>query len=96
MSRGRKKVVPNNSDWESVFYNSVGTYVQYINLELAKQIKSEPLSNHIRIAGGYAFKSSEYKKHGIPVIRISDFSNEKIILDDVVYYDESEDLERYN
>jgi type I restriction enzyme S subunit len=95
MSRGRKRVVSNNSDWESVFYNSVGTYVQYINLKLAEHIKAEPLSNHIRIAGGYAFKSSDYKKQGVPVIRISDFSNEKIVLDDVVYYDESEDLKRY-
>lgn len=95
MSRGRKAVVQNNSDWESVFYNSVGTYVQYINLRLAKQIKLEPLSNHIKIVGGYAFKSLQYKKQGIPVIRISDFSNEKIILDDVVYYEESKDLERY-
>lgn len=95
MSRGRKAIVHNNSDWESVFYNSVGTYVQYINLKLAEQIKSEPLSNHIRIAGGYAFKSSQYKKQGVPVIRISDFSNEKIVLDDVVYYEESEALERY-
>lgn len=95
MSRGRKAIVQNNSDWESVFYNSVGTYVQYINLKLAKQFKSEPLSNHIRIAGGYAFKSSQYKKQGVPVIRISDFSNEKIVLDDVVYYEESEALERY-
>ena len=95
MGRGRKAIVQNNSDWESVFYNSVGTYVQYINLKLAEHIKSEPLSNHIRIAGGYAFKSSEYKKQGVPVIRISDFSNEKIVLDDVVYYDESEDLKKY-
>jgi type I restriction enzyme, S subunit len=66
MSRGRKAVVHNNSDWESVFYNSVGTYVQYINLRLAEHIKSEPLSNHIKIVGGYAFKSSQYKKQGIP------------------------------
>lgn len=95
MSKGRKAVVHNNSDWESVFYNSVGTYVQYINLKLAEQFKSEPLSNHIRIAGGYAFKSSQYKKQGVPVIRISNFSNEKIVLDDVVYYEESKDLERY-
>lgn len=95
MSRGRKAVVHNNSDWESVFYNSVGTYVQYINLRLSEHIKAEPLSNHIKIVGGYAFKSSQYKKQGVPVIRISDFSNEKIVLDDVVYYDESKDLERY-
>ena len=95
MSKGRKALVHNNSDWESVFYNSVGSYVQYINLKLAGYIKSEPLSKHIRIAGGYAFKSSEYKKQGVPVIRISDFNNEKIILDDVVYYEESKALEKY-
>ena len=95
MSRGRKKIVLNDSGWESVFYSSVGTYVQYINLELSKQFKSEPLSTHIRIAGGFAFKSSAYKKQGIPVIRISDFSNERIVLNDVVYYDESKELEKY-
>lgn len=95
MSRGRKPVEINSSNWESVFYNSVGTYVRLINLELAKQFPLEPLSKHIRIAGGYAFKSSEYKKKGIPVIRISDFSNEQIVLKDVVYYNESADLKKY-
>jgi type I restriction enzyme S subunit len=95
MSRGRKKNDSTFSDWESVFYKSVGTYVQYINLLLSKQFIPEPLSKHIRIAGGYAFKSSEYKKEGIPVIRISDFSNEQIVLNDVVYYSESSELRKY-
>ena len=95
MSRGRKPLVENSSDWERVFYNSVGSYVQIINIELSKSIKAEPLSKHIRIAGGYAFKSSSYSAEGIPVIRISDFNNEKIILDDVKYYKESDDLKKY-
>lgn len=95
MSRGRKPLEIASSDWEKVFYESVGTYVQLINHKLTNQFKSEPLSNHIRIAGGYAFKSSEYKKKGIPVIRISDFSNEQIILKDVVYYEESRELEKF-
>ena len=53
MSRGRKSISSfNGSEWESVFYNSVGTYVQYINLQLSKEYKLEPLSNHLKIIGG--------------------------------------------
>jgi type I restriction enzyme S subunit len=96
MSRGRKSPASDsNSDWEKVFYNSVGTYVQIINNNLSKQFKVEPLSNHIKILGGYSFKNSEYKRQGVPIIRISDFNNEKVNLDDVVYYFESAELKKY-
>jgi type I restriction enzyme S subunit len=95
MGRGRKPDLIISSEWEIVFYNSVGTYVQYINLQLSKKIESEPLSNHIKILGGYAFKSTEYKTQGIPIIRISDFSNERIVLKDVVHYKESKELDKY-
>lgn len=95
MAKGRKIATNNNSDWENVFYNSVGTYVQCINNELSKEIKLEPLSNHIKIVGGYAFKTVQYQKQGIPIIRISDFSNEQLILKDVIYYQEAKELERY-
>ena len=95
MARGRKIVTNNSSDWESVFFNSVGVYVQLINNELSKEYKLEKLSNHIKIIGGYAFKNTYYKKHGIPIIRISDFNNEKIILKDVVFYEETQELEKY-
>ena len=95
MSKGRKIATNNNSDWENVFYNSVGTYVQCINNELSKEINLEPLSNHIKIVGGYAFKTVQYQKEGIPIIRISDFSNEQVILKDVIHYKEAKELERY-
>jgi len=95
MAKGRKIATNNNSDWENVFYNSVGTYVQCINIELSKEIKLEPLSNHIKIVGGYAFKTVQYQKEGIPIIRISDFNNEQVILKDVIYYKEAKELERY-
>jgi type I restriction enzyme S subunit len=95
MGRGRRPLVSNSNDWQSVFYNSVGSYVQLINFELAKTIESEALSKHIRIAGGFAFKSSSYVSDGIPVIRISDFNDEKIILDNVKFYKESTDLIKY-
>lgn len=95
MAKGRKIVINNSSDWENVFFNSVGVYVQLINNELSKEYKLEKLSNHIKIIGGYAFKNTYYKKHGIPIIRISDFNNEKIILKDVVFYEEAQELEKY-
>lgn len=96
MGRGRKPISNfNGSEWETVFYNSVGTYVQYINIQLSKEFKLEPLSNHLKIVGGYAFKTAEYKNQGIPIIRISDFNNEQIVLKDVVYYQEAKELDRY-
>lgn len=96
MGRGRKPISNfNGSEWKTVFYNSVGTYVQYINIQLSKEYKLEPLSNHLKIIGGYAFKTAEYKNQGIPIIRISDFNNEQIVLKDVVYYQESKELDKY-
>lgn len=96
MGRGRKPTSTfQGSDWETVFYNSVGSYVQFINIELAKEYKLEPLSSHIKIIGGYAFKTAQYKKQGVPIIRISDFNNEQINLDNVVYYDSAPNLEKF-
>jgi type I restriction enzyme S subunit len=96
MGRGRKPISNfNGSDWETVFYNSVGTYVQYINIQLSKEYALEPLSNHLKIVGGYAFKTAEYKNQGIPIIRISDFNNEQLVLKDVVYYQEAKELYKY-
>ncbi|MBC7642845.1 MAG: restriction endonuclease subunit S [Flavobacterium sp.] len=96
MGRGRKPISNfNGSEWETVFYNSVGTYVQYINIQLSKEYSLEPLSNHLKIVGGYAFKTAEYKNQGIPIIRISDFNNEQIVLKDVVYYQDAKELDKY-
>lgn len=80
---------------KNVFYKNIGTYMALINNELKKEYPLEPLSNHIKMVGGYAFKSSHYLSEGIPVIRISDFQNEKIELTGVKYYEESEKLDRY-
>ncbi|GAB4203168.1 MAG: restriction endonuclease subunit S [Bacteroidia bacterium] len=96
MSRGRKPFSSSKSDnWEKAFFNSIGHYITLINKGLSKSFKSEPLSNHIKIVGGFAFKNSEYKSSGVPIIRISDFNNERIVLDNVVYYEESPLLEKY-
>lgn len=96
MSRGRKPFSSSITDnWEKAFFNSIGHYITLINKGLNKSFKSEPLSNHIKIVGGFAFKNSEYKSSGVPIIRISDFNNERIVLDSVVYYEESPLLEKY-
>lgn len=96
MSRGRKSFSSSITDnWEKAFFNSIGYYITLINKGLSKSFKSEPLSNHIKIVGGFAFKNSEYKSSGVPIIRISDFNNERIVLDSVVFYEESPLLEKY-
>ncbi len=81
--------------WEKVFFKNLDTYIEIINSYLTKEFNPQPLSDYIKIIGGYAFKSSSYRKSGIPIIRISDFSDEKINLRNVKYYDESPDLDRY-
>lgn len=96
MAKGNRTINLYKDDiWKDVFYNSVGTYVNVINLELSQEYPLEPLSDYIKIGGGYAFKTSEYKKSGIPIIRISDFNNEQIDISNCVFYDEDKSLEKY-
>lgn len=93
MSKGQRiKII---DSYEKVFFLNIGTYLEIINGYLSDKYEPRPLSEHIKIVGGYAFKSAEYKKSGIPIIRISDFNNEKVILDNVKYYNEDISLERY-
>lgn len=81
--------------WKDVFYKNIGTYVSIINKKLGNKYKLEPLSKYIKIGGGYAFKTSLYRKNGIPIIRISDFNNEKIDISNCVFYDEDPTLSKY-
>src|SRR5690606_5970336 len=81
--------------WLDVFYNSVGTYVNVINKDLSEIYKPEPLSKYIKIGGGYTFKTAQYKKEGVPVIRISDFNNERIDISNCIFYDEDDSLSKY-
>ena len=56
--------------------------------------RKEKLSSMIKIQGCYAFKSSEFKKSGIPIIRISNISNTdnnmNINMKEIIYYNEIE------
>jgi restriction endonuclease S subunit len=96
MAKGNRTINLYKDDvWKSVFFESVGTYVNVINNELSQEYPLEPLSDYIKIGGGYAFKTSEYKKSGIPIIRISDFNNEQIDISNCIYYDEDPSLLKY-
>jgi len=80
---------------QKVFYNNLSIYLKLINNYLSKKFNPEKLEKHIKILGGYAFRSSQYQKEGIPIIRISDFQNEKIDLSSAKYYEEKPEYDRY-
>lgn len=44
-----------------------------------------------KVAGGFAFKSSEFVEEGIPIVRISNFDNDNVNLSEAVYYPNSSD-----
>jgi len=92
--KGKQIIIGENLK-QKVFYNNLSTYLKLINKFLSKKIKLEKLGKYIKVLGGYAFKSSQYQQKGIPVIRISDFQNEKIDLSSVKYYEEKSEYDRY-
>jgi|SRR3989344_8624582 len=48
---------------------------------MAQQTQTKPLREVAEIISGFAFKSSEFSKHGIPIIRISNIINgDKVII----------------
>ena len=70
-----------------------------MNGELPKGWVWTSLGNICTIQGGYAFKSKEYQEKGIPLLRITNIYNSKIIFEnkDNVYLDENYlvSLDRY-
>jgi len=83
------------SDWKNVFFDQIPTYIGILNETLAKDYPPKQLGEYVKISGGYSFKSIEYKEKGVPIIRISDFQNEEVILNNVKYYNEHLSLEKY-
>lgn len=72
-----------------IFNNNIDVYFQIITEELSKTNWISELWKYVKIQWWYSFKASEYKTTGIPIIRISDFNNWKVILDGVKYYEEN-------
>lgn len=53
------------------------------------------LGEHLKVIGGYAFKSTGYKEDGIPVLRIGNINTGILTLNDIVYWDYNVSLARY-
>lgn len=49
-----------------------------------QRFKPQKLKKYAKVQGGYAFKSSEYTKNGIPVVRIGDLKNNTIDLENCI------------
>ncbi len=58
-------------------------------------IKNDRLGNYINTQGGYAFKSSEFKKDGIPIVRIGNANLGYFTPKDLKFYEEKKELEKY-
>lgn len=93
MSKGVKTQI--KTLYLKAFYLNVGKYIEIINYYLSQKNEALPLGNYIKIFGGFAFKSTGYQKEGIPIIRISDFQNEQIVLENCKRYKEESSLEKY-
>lgn len=46
--------------------------------EACVSFASEPLGTHVKLQGGYAFKSDEYLETGLPIVRIANLENETV------------------
>jgi type I restriction enzyme S subunit len=53
------------------------------------------LAQHLKVIGGYMFKSTGYTMTGIPVLRIGNINTGTLTLNDLVYWTYTESLERY-
>jgi len=54
------------------------------------------LEDKIKTLKGFAFKSSFYKDKGVPVVRVSDFTEWKISKENIVYVDPKDEYEDLN
>ena len=57
--------------------------------------QEEKLSNHLKIIGGYAFKSKNFKNKGIPVLRIGNINTGFFVSKNLMFYDDNPNLENY-
>ena len=75
---------------QSIFYEMFGDPVDN---EKGWEIKS--LKKLIKVVGGYAFKSKDFKEEGIPVLRIGNINSGEFKPVNLVFWDKDEKLSRY-
>ncbi len=57
--------------------------------------KEQPLSEHLNVIGGYAFKSEQFSEEGIPVLRIGNINSGFFKPVNLVYWEDDDTLSRY-
>ena len=57
--------------------------------------KEDILKNHLKVIGGYAFKSSEFKNSGIPILRIGNINTGYFRPKDLMFWNEEDKLKNY-
>ncbi len=57
--------------------------------------KEQPLSEHLNVIGGYAFKSEQFSEEGIPVLRIGNINSGFFKPVNLVYWEDDDALSRY-
>ena len=57
--------------------------------------KEQPLSEHLNVIGGYAFKSEQFSEEGIPVLRIGNINSGFFKSVNLVYWEDDDALSRY-
>ncbi len=57
--------------------------------------KEQPLSEHLSVIGGYAFKSDQFSKGGIPVLKIGNINSGTFKPVNLVYWEDDDTLSRY-
>ena len=55
--------------------------------KLPKGWEWKKLGDIAKLQNGYAFKSKLFRDNGLPIVRIKNIKNQKVLLDDVVYFD---------
>ena len=61
-------------------------------LEMFGDVKTKKhvhLSQYAEFSSGYSFKTECFQKEGVPIIRISNIKEDKVVIDDAVYYSNS-------
>ena len=57
--------------------------------------REQPLSEHLNVIGGYAFKSEQFSEEGIPVLRIGNINAGFFKPVNLVYWEDDDALNRY-
>lgn len=65
--------------------------------EFQDEWREDKLAKNVKIQCGYSFESKDFKKQGIPIIRISNISNTSIYMNmtDLVYFDEIQNEKKF-